>query len=188
MTVLRDGLLEGRRVAFSAELPREVRELLGDLGAALEDLGPLDELEDSAADAWVTARTPLHGLVFDAGAAFVEGGYDGLRSGLERTWAAVRAVVAAGFIPAGAGGKIVLIAAPDARPFGTAARDALENLARTLSVEWARYKITVAAVAPGIDTAAPELATLVAYLLSEAGDYFSGCRLELGASSPSGPV
>ena len=34
---------------------------------------------------------------------------------------------------------------------------------------------------PGPATAPAQLAELVAYLLSAAGNYFTGCRLELGA-------
>jgi len=60
-------------------------------------------------------------------------------------------------------------------------RSALENLARTLSVEWARHAITVTAIAPGAATSDEEVAGLVAFLLSPAGDYYSGCRFELGA-------
>ena len=55
----------------------------------------------------------------------------------------------------------------------------LENLARTLSIEWARHGITTVAVAPGEDTSAAELAALACYLLSPAGAYFSGCLMDL---------
>ena len=58
---------------------------------------------------------------------------------------------------------------------------ALENLARTLSVEWARYGIRTTAVLPGDGASDEELATLVAYLASPAGDYFSGCAFTPGA-------
>ncbi len=60
-----------------------------------------------------------------------------------------------------------------------AARAGLENLARTLSIEWARYSITAVAVAPGAATAADEVGALVAYLASPAGAYFSGCLLDM---------
>jgi citronellol/citronellal dehydrogenase len=84
-------------------------------------------------------------------------------------------------IEAPAGGKIVLLAPPpDAGPHAEAARDALENLARTLSIEWARHGIRITAITPGTATTAGEVASLVAYLASPAGDYFSGCRFSLG--------
>ena len=55
----------------------------------------------------------------------------------------------------------------------------LENLARTLSVEWARHGITVVTIALGDTTAPGEAAALIAYLASPAGAYFSGCQLDL---------
>ncbi|MBV8956986.1 MAG: hypothetical protein JO179_22805 [Solirubrobacterales bacterium] len=63
-----------------------------------------------------------------------------------------------------------------------AARDGLENLARTLSVEWARFGITTTAIVPAAAAREQDVALLVAFLLSPAGDYFSGCRLEIGAA------
>ncbi len=58
-------------------------------------------------------------------------------------------------------------------------RAGLENLARTLSIEWSRYHVTTVAVAPGAGTPAGEVAALTAYLASPAGAYFSGCLLDL---------
>lgn len=185
MTLLRDGLLDGRRIALSAGHRPELADGLRRLGADPVELAALGELDDAAAEAWFAERAPWHGLVLDATAAFADGGRDGLRTALEAVWAAVRAGAVAGLIPGGQGGPIVLIAPVDDRPFATAARDALENLARTLSTEWARYGITVTAVCPGRQTAPTEVATLVAYLISEAGRYFSGCRVELGAAAVS---
>jgi NAD(P)-dependent dehydrogenase (short-subunit alcohol dehydrogenase family) len=47
-------------------------------------------------------------------------------------------------------GRLLFLApAPDAGPHAPAARAALENLARTLSVEWARFGITAVAITPG---------------------------------------
>ena len=82
-------------------------------------------------------------------------------------------------------GRVLLIAPePDAGPHAEAARAALENLARTLSVEWARYGITAVAITPGAGTSDVEVAELVCFLLSEAGGYFSGCRFALGTVAP----
>jgi citronellol/citronellal dehydrogenase len=79
-------------------------------------------------------------------------------------------------------GKIILLAPhQQAGTHAEAARAALENLARTLSVEWARYAITTTMIAPGEAATDEQLAMLVAYLVSPAGDYFSGCRFELGS-------
>jgi len=185
MTLLRDGLLDGRRIALSAAGRPELGERLRALGADPVEVAALPELDDASAEAWFAERGPWHGVVLDAAGAFADGGREGLRSALDAVWAAVRAGAVAGLIAAGEGGPIILIAPVDDRPFATAVRDALENLARTLSIEWARYGITVTAVCPGPRTAPTEIATLVAYLVSEAGRYFSGCRVELGAAAVS---
>ena len=58
----------------------------------------------------------------------------------------------------------------------------VENLARTLSIEWARYGIRTAALLPGDATDPGEVAELAAFLASRAGDYYSGCRFDLGAA------
>ena len=58
-----------------------------------------------------------------------------------------------------------------------AARAALENLARTLSIEWARYGIRTTALTPGAEWSDDDVGDLVAYLVSPGGDYFSGARL-----------
>jgi NAD(P)-dependent dehydrogenase (short-subunit alcohol dehydrogenase family) len=99
---------------------------------------------------------------------------------LEHAWLATRAVATGAQIPGEAGGKIVLVTlASDAGAYALAARSGLENLARTLSVERARYGITLAALAPGPRTTAEQLGTLLGYLVSAAGAYFSGCRFDL---------
>ena len=83
------------------------------------------------------------------------------------------------WIAAERGGKVVLLA-PGAGADGAGPlRAALENLARTLSIEWARYDIRITAVLPGADDEA--VATLVAFLASPAGDYYSGCAFTLTA-------
>ncbi|HVE67771.1 MAG TPA: hypothetical protein VNB64_04245, partial [Solirubrobacteraceae bacterium] len=61
-----------------------------------------------------------------------------------------------------------------------AARAGLENLARTLSIEWARHNVRIVAVHPGTHTSAGEVAALTAFLASPAGEYYSGCRFSLG--------
>ena len=86
-----------------------------------------------------------------------------------------------------------------------AARAAVENMMRTLSIEWSRFGIKTCAVAAGqFDTevlrtkypqpvvenvprtipaqrlgTADELAWLIAYLASPAGDFFSGCVITI---------
>ncbi len=107
---------------------------------------------------------------------------------LDEAWPVIQSVVADSMIPAGAppdgATRKVLLIGP--RPGGTGAsssepaRAALENLARTLSVEWARFSIVAAMVAPGEHTTDEQVATLAAFLCSSAGHYYSGCRFSLG--------
>jgi NAD(P)-dependent dehydrogenase (short-subunit alcohol dehydrogenase family) len=129
----------------------------------------------------VTAPSDAGALVYDGRADFGSGEAAGLHRALDAAWEAVLAF-APGLIDRGRVGKIVVIApAPDAGPFAEAVRSALENLARTLSVEWARHGITAVTILPGGATAAETVHELVAYLLSPAGGYFSGCALRLDA-------
>jgi hypothetical protein len=121
--------------------------------------------------------------VYDAGSAFAGGGEEPLQGAIEQAWGAVRAVAVGALIEAGGPGKIVLVAPrTDAGPLAEAAVAALESLARTLSVEWARHGITAAAVVPGPTASDEELAEMVCFLVSPGGDYFSGCRFDLRGS------
>lgn len=186
--MLRAGLLRGQVVAVSRDLGASLREALEGLGAQLRDLVPGD-LESAEAEAWLAQDPRPAALIFDAEPAFGAGGEAGLNAMLEAAWSAVRLVAAGLLIPDGRPGKLVLLAprppstsrSPDqSTRWSAAARAALENLARTLSIEWARYGITITAVAPGADLPPTALETLAAYLLSPAGAYFSGCELALG--------
>jgi len=161
MTMLGQGLLDGRGVALAGGVAPAIVGAIAALGARVD-------------------AEPIRALVYDGRPAFGGGGQDSLRDCTELAWVAVHDVATGALIPAGAG-KIVLIAPrPDAGPFAAAARAALENLARTLSVEWARYGVTTAAIAPGSQTGDDELAELVCFLISPAGEYVSGCVFELG--------
>ena len=180
MTLLRDSLLNGTAIAIAGDVDPVVRARLERLGARLETFD--HSLDEDAAEAWARERPALRAVVYDAAPAFGEGAADGLLVAVERGWIPIRAVVTGALIPAGAGGKVVLLAPrAGAGAHAEAARAALENVARTLSVEWARYGITVTAIAPGATSTEEQIAELVAFLLSPAGDYFSGCRFELGA-------
>jgi hypothetical protein len=181
VTLLRQGLLDGRAIALAGGGPAVIRDALGGLGARVEELELGSEPGEPAARSWAGAKAPLYALVYDARPAFGGGGRDGLRDCLERGWVAVRGVATGALIPAGAG-KVVLIAPrPDAGSFAAAARDGLENLARTLSVEWARYAVTTVAIEPGAVTSDDEIAELASFLVSPAGEYFTGCVFEMGA-------
>jgi NAD(P)-dependent dehydrogenase (short-subunit alcohol dehydrogenase family) len=164
MVIFRDDLLAGVAVALSGA-SEVLGEALVSLGASVVEAG-------EAGDA----------LVHDTGAAFGSGGSAALAGALEDTWHAVSSFAVASLIPGGRGGKVVLIApGGSAGEFAGAVRDGLENLARTLSVEWARYGITVTAIAPAGGAGASDVALLCAYVLSPAGGYFSGCRFDLVA-------
>jgi NAD(P)-dependent dehydrogenase (short-subunit alcohol dehydrogenase family) len=122
--------------------------------------------------------------LFAAGLARTGESHTALRACLDGAWNATRAAVNGAFLPA-RGGRIVYLAPrPDAGEHAEAARAGLENLARTLSIEWARHGVTPVTIAPGADTPAEQVATLVAYLASPAGAYFSGCLLDLRGGAP----
>jgi NAD(P)-dependent dehydrogenase (short-subunit alcohol dehydrogenase family) len=175
------GLLDGRRVAFAGGGGVAILAALRGLGAWVDSIGDEVVVDEDAAAAWVAGRLPLDGLVVDVGPAFGGGGEQRLGAVLPLAWLATRAVATGALIP-GTGGK-VLLAAPraGAGAHAEAVRAGLENLARTLSVEWARFAVTVVAICPGSRTTDEELAELVCFLLSPAGGYFSGCRFDLGA-------
>lgn len=185
VSVLRDRLLEDRAVVLGGGVPDPVRLALERLGARIELLGetePIGEDEESVGE-WARARAPLHAVVYDAGPAFGDGGRKGLTNAIERAWVTIREVVAGALIGAEEPGKVLLLGPrPGAGAHAGAARAALENLARTLSVEWARYRVTAAMLAPGDATTDAELAELVCFLVSPAGQYLSGCRLDLGTT------
>lgn len=175
MHCFRPGLLDGRSIALSGVVPESVSSLLQELGAhvsALDEQLGRDESQGAAPlDALVCGTEPPSG---DARAAL---------GPLEREWAAVSAAARAAFIPESHGRIVLLAPRAGDRPGAEAVRAALENLARTLSVEWARFAVTAVAIAPGAATTDEQLATLVAFLCSPAGAYFSGCRFDLGVVS-----
>jgi NAD(P)-dependent dehydrogenase (short-subunit alcohol dehydrogenase family) len=186
--MFRAGLLDGRRMAVAgpaagdapaAEIDRAVCDRLRALGARLDAVDPGTLSDEAATAGWAEARAPLDGLVFLGAEPFGAGGADRLQATLEAAWRAVH-----GTQPhlSGCGGGRLVFVAPrtGSGHHDEAAQAGLENLARTLSVEWARFGVTAVAVAPGPATAPAEVADLVAYLLSDAGGYLSGCRFSLG--------
>jgi hypothetical protein len=154
--VLRAGVLNGVRVR-------------------VEGAGPLGEAVRARAEALGALASPdtLDVLVVDAAALFASAeGVDAVRAALDGAWAAIQ--------PEATGAKLILLLAPppgDAH--AEAARAGLENLARTLSIEWARLGIRPVAIHPGAQTPAGEVAELAAFLASPAGAYYSGCRFDL---------
>jgi NAD(P)-dependent dehydrogenase (short-subunit alcohol dehydrogenase family) len=181
--MLRAGLLEGIVVA-TAGGAAHVASACAALGASTVALGA-DLGDEDAVIAAAGALGPVSTLVCDAAAPFAAagGGVEGLGAGLDGAWIATRAVANAVWRP-GAGGKLVLLGPrPRDGVHAGALGAALENTARTLSIEWARYAIRTSAVLPGDQATDDDVAGLVAYLASPAGDYFSGCAFTLGAAA-----
>jgi NAD(P)-dependent dehydrogenase (short-subunit alcohol dehydrogenase family) len=205
--LLRAGLLDGVGVALAhvgsesaaasgGEIAHAVHAGCSALGARVLDLplsdgaGALlgEDAIDTAVDGLLAEGAGVEMLVVDgAGLYAARAGRAALVESLQACWSVTRAVVNRAFMaemPSPPPRRIVCVApAPDAGEHADAARAGLENLARTLSIEWSRHAITPVALAPGDDTAADEVAALVAYLASPAGDYFSGCLLDLRGPS-----
>jgi hypothetical protein len=145
--VLRPRLLHGVKVTVSGSAPPELQQRLSELGAA------------SGTDVLVHAATPPT----DA---------DGTRAALDDAWDAIRATK----LPPSPG-LIVLLSPPAGDAHAEAARTGMENLARTLSIEWARHDIRTVTIHQGDDPHAT--AELVAFLASKAGAYYAGCAFTL---------
>lgn len=184
MALLRDGLLHDRAVVLAGGGAAPIADALAGLGARLEVLPGPAALTDSGVPAgqWAREHAPLTAVVFDSRQAFGDGGHGGLAAALEQAWMAVLEVASGALIPRKGPGKVVLIGPrPNAGAMAEPARAGLANLARTLSVEWARYQITTTMIAPGAATDDGVMAQVVAFVCSPGGEYLSGCRLELGA-------
>ena len=169
--------------ATCSELGASVRECPlacdADSGLGQETLeGTLAELLEAAR----VSGERIGLLALDVASVFAQAaGARTLRMSLDVSWSVTRALAEAVFLKDEGGGRVVYVApAPDAGEYADATRAGLENLARTLSIEWARHTITVVTIAPEASAAAAgEVAALTAYLASPAGAYFSGCLLDL---------
>ncbi len=180
-----------------------------------------DIREEDQVAALVDGVTARHGridlLVNNAGGQFLTPAEDitpkGFRTvvrlNVEGTWLMTHAVATRAMIGAG-GGKIVNVTLSPhhglpGMAHSSAARAAVENLTRVLSIEWARFGIRLTALAAGhfatetlmtkypkpvVDGVAgtvplgrlgseEEFAWLVAYVASPAGDYLSGTVLTI---------
>src|SRR5215216_327954 len=133
-----------------------------------------------------------------------------IRLNVEGTWLMTHAVATRSMIPDARGGKILNVTLSPHRGLpgmahSSAARAAVENLTRVLSIEWARFGIRLTALAAGhfatetlmtkypkqvVDGVAgtvplgrlgteEEFAWLVAYVASPAGDYLSGATVTI---------
>ena len=145
--VLRPQLLQGVGTTLTGACPPELRERFEQLGAT-----PGDDVLIHCAEAPEDA--------------------DGVRRALDDAWDAIRAHK----LPPSPG-LIILLSPPNANPHAEAARSGLENLARTLSIEWSRHAIRVVTIHQAGD--ASQTAELAAFLASPAGAYYAGCAFTL---------
>src|SRR5436305_5236566 len=158
MQLLRTGVLAGTAVVVAAPggdlgpLGDAVAARTAELGASVRTIEV-----DPAGDERPFAG-PADVLVWD-GAAAVAGG---VRAALDGAWLAIRPVAAAAMLPEAVGGRIAMLAPPPGGVDAAGARAGLENLARTLSVEWARFMVRPVAVLPGAGTSPAQAAELVA--------------------------
>ena len=206
----------GRRAEPLEELAAELR----NAGATTEAV-PTDIRDEAAVEALMDGVLERHGridvLVNNAGGQFLSPAEaitpKGFRTvtelNVQGTWHMTHAAATKAFIPQ-EGGKVVsvTISPHNGMPgmvHSGAARAAVENMMRTLSIEWSRFQIKLCAVAAGqFDTEvirtkyprevaenvprtiplqrlgrAEEMAWLIAFLASPAGDFFSGCVITL---------
>ncbi len=168
-TLLRPGALDGRAV------------VAGGVYAAV--------CAEAGATIVTVAAERVDVLVVDAATQFGDGGPRGMRAALDGAWSDVL-TVAGGRLAQDAGrgtqrphgaARALMFVAPrvGAGEHAGAVAGALENLARTLAVEWARFGVRAIAIAPGPLTPDEDVAELVAFLASAGGEYFSGCRFDL---------
>ncbi len=184
-TLFRDALLAGQVIVTAGPCGGvgEYLEALGSPPHSLELGDDEDAAREAAEQIAAAASGRIDTLVVDGGAA------GGPPEGIDRVWIAIRAVATVAMIEPERGGKVVILApGPDEGAHAEATRSALENVARTLSIEWARFGIRLTAIAPGAGEAQESVAALVAYLVSPAGDYFSGSRLSLAPAPTYGKM
>jgi citronellol/citronellal dehydrogenase len=177
---------------------REEEQVAALVDGVLERHGKVDTLVNNAGGQYMTPAEDIS----------TKGWNTVVQLNLGGTWLMTHAVATRAMIPAG-GGKIVNVTLSPhhglpGMTHSSAARAAVENMTRVLSIEWARFQIRLTAIAAGhfetevlkkyprpvyenVARTVPlgrlgrpeEHAWLVAYLASEAGDYYSGCVITL---------
>jgi len=206
----------GRR----SEPLEETATAIADAGGRAEAVAA-DIRDETAVDELVDGVLERHGrldvLVNNAGGQFLspaeaispKGFRTVIELNVQGTWQMTHAAATKAFIPQRSGKVISVTISPHNGMPGMvhsgAARAAVENMMRTLSIEWARFNIRLCAVAAGqfdtevLRTKYPkqvsenvarsvplgrlgrpeEMAWLIAYLASPAGDFFSGTVLSI---------
>ena len=206
----------GRRLEPLEETAAAIEPLAGDAEAVAMDIRD-EEAVGSLFDGVVERHGRVDVLVNNAGGQFLSPAEaispKGFRTVIELnvlgTWLMTHAAATKAFIPQESGKVLSVTLSPHNGMPGMvhsgAARAAVENMMRTLAVEWARFGIRTCAIAAGqFDTetlrtkyppevveAVPatvplqrlgteeEMAWLVAYLASPAGDFFSGTTITI---------
>jgi citronellol/citronellal dehydrogenase len=193
VAVCEAGLCEARACDI-----REEDQVAGLVDGVLERHGRIDTLVNNAGGQYMTPAEDITPKGFETV----------VRLNLIGTWLMTHAAATKAMIPAGGGKVISVTLSPHhglpGMAHSSAARAAVENLTRVLSIEWARFQIRLTALAAGhFETdaiqkypqpvrdnvartvplqrmgQAEEHAWLVAYLASPAGDYYSGAIITL---------
>jgi citronellol/citronellal dehydrogenase len=190
---------EGRVEAVECDI-REEEQVDALVDGVLERHGQVDLLVNNAGGQYMTPAEDITAKGFRTV----------IRLNVEGTWLMTHAVASKAMIPEGRGGKIVNVTLSPHQGLpgmahSSAARAAVENLTKVLSIEWARFGIKLTALAAGhfatdtlmtkypkpvvegVSGTVPlqrlgepeEFAWLVAYLASPAGDYLSGAVLTI---------
>jgi NAD(P)-dependent dehydrogenase (short-subunit alcohol dehydrogenase family) len=195
------GLADGLAGAFEYEAMdiREAAAVERLLDGLLERHGRLDVLVNNAGGQFLAPAESISPKGFRTV----------IELNVQGTWLMTHAAATKAFIPQG-GGKVlsVTLSPHNGMPgmvHSGAARAAVENMMRTLAVEWARFGIKTCALAAGqfmtetmmtkypqvvvdnLERSIPigragqpeEMAWLVAYLASPAGDFFSGATITI---------
>ena len=188
---------EGRCEAVACDV-REEDQVAALVDRALERHGRIDTLVNNAGGQFMSPAEDISAKGFRTV----------VRLNLEGTWLMTHAVATRAMIPAGAGKVLNVTLSPHhglpGMAHSAAARAAVENMTRTLAIEWSRFQIKLVALAAGhfatdalskyprpvyegMAKTVPlgrlgqpqEHAWLVAYLASPAGDYHSGAVITL---------
>jgi citronellol/citronellal dehydrogenase len=206
----------GRREEPLAETAELASGLAGSFGCESLDIRD-EEAVERLFDDLLERHGRLDVLVNNAGGQFLapaesispKGFRTVIELNVQGTWLMTHAAATKAFIPQG-GGKVlsVTLSPHNGMPgmvHSGAARAAVENMMRTLAIEWARFGIKTCALAAGqfatetlmtkyprvvVDNLersipigragrAEEMAWLVAYLASPAGDFFSGTTITI---------
>jgi citronellol/citronellal dehydrogenase len=206
----------GRRLEPLEETGRLAEGLAGAVEAEAADIRD-EEAVETLVDGLLERHGRLDLLVNNAGGQFLapaetisaKGFHTVTELNVQGTWNMTWAAATKAFIPAGSGKVLSITLSPHNGMPGMvhsgAARAAVENMMRTLSVEWSRFGIRCVAIAPGqigtetfmtkypremVESVADtiplgrlgrpeEIAWLVAYLASPAGDFVSGTTITI---------